>query len=122
MRLSIVMAVLLLAGRAHALELKNDSVVEGSTVSFQGGFVAGEIGAARFTAPAPGLQLQKVRFLFGGVAGNRTITLHVYDDSAGTITFSAVRSISVMARSEAVTWKSPVNRSVPGVGVPALSS
>ena len=85
MRLSIVLVVLLVAGSAHAVELKNDSFQVGGTVFFQDGFVVGEVGAARFTAASAGVQLQKVRFLFGGGAGQRDITLRVYDDSAGTV-------------------------------------
>jgi MYXO-CTERM domain-containing protein len=69
---------------AHAqLELRNDGFVDNASVGFQGGFVAGEIGASRFIAPSAGRTLQHVRLLFGGAAGTRTITLHVYDDSAG---------------------------------------
>jgi hypothetical protein len=73
------------AGAARAdVELKNDGFVSGGTAGFQGGFVSGEIGASRFLAPAPGRQLVRVQLLFGGMAVTQTITLKVYDDSAGT--------------------------------------
>jgi MYXO-CTERM domain-containing protein len=77
-------AGLFVAGSAAAGELQNDSFNPGDTVGFQGGFVTGEIGAARLTGPASGTTVQHVRFLFGGAAGMRTITLHVWDDTAGT--------------------------------------
>ena len=71
-------------GRAHAqLELKNDSFVTGQAAGFQSGFVDGEIGAARFVAPSA-RQLLSVRLLFGPDATTETITLQVWDDSAGT--------------------------------------
>jgi hypothetical protein len=87
MRTSVLFAaslvsLLMLEGAASALELKNDGFVDGANVGFQDGFVAGEIGASRFTAPSAGVQLLGVQFLFGGAQGTRTVTLRVYDDSA----------------------------------------
>jgi hypothetical protein len=71
---------------AHAeLELKNDGFVTNGTAGFQSGFDPTEAGASRFVAPAPGRQLLKVQLLFGGGStATRTITLKVYDDTAGT--------------------------------------
>jgi len=65
------------------VELKNDSFAEGDQVAFQGGFVSGEIGAARFVAPEAGRQLLKVQLLFGGATTTQTVTALVYDDTAG---------------------------------------
>ena len=53
-------------------------------MGFQGGFVAGEIGASRFVAPEAGRTLLKVQLLYGGATAQRTVTLRVFDDSAGT--------------------------------------
>lgn len=70
---------------AHAqVELRNDGFQAGGQVGFQSGFCEGEIGAARFLAPAAGRQLLKVRFLFGATVATRMIGLTVWDDSAGT--------------------------------------
>lgn len=75
---------------SHAqLELKNDGFDSGESASFQGGFVTSEIGAARFNAPDATRSLVKVQLLFGpevpspGI-NTRTVTLKVWDDSAGT--------------------------------------
>ena len=65
-------------------ELKNDGFVDGQAVGFQSGFSVGEIGASRFIAPGGPTQLLKVRLLVGPAAVERTITLRVYDDTAGT--------------------------------------
>ncbi|HEY5921410.1 MAG TPA: MYXO-CTERM sorting domain-containing protein [Kofleriaceae bacterium] len=64
-------------------ELKNDGFVTNGTAGFQGGFHNNEIGASRFVAPAAGRQLLKVQLLFGGATAQRTITLKVWDDTAG---------------------------------------
>lgn len=86
MRVLALLAFLALStATAHAqLELRNDGFVDNQAAGFQGGFVDGEIGASRFVAPSAGRTLQNVRFLFGGGSGTRTITLHVWDDSAST--------------------------------------
>jgi hypothetical protein len=88
--------VCLLAAPRVALaqtELKNDGFVDNESVGFQAGFVAGEIGASKFIAPAPGLQVTAVRFLFGGAPGTHDITLRIYEnpgtgDAPGTEVFS----------------------------------
>lgn len=66
-------------------ELKNDGFFSGQTVSFQGGFAAGEMAASRFT-PSGNVDLLGVRFLYGGAPGNATVRVHVWDDAAGTST------------------------------------
>jgi hypothetical protein len=66
-------------------ELQNDGWFTGETAAFQEGFAPGEIAAVRLVPsdPCP-CPLSRVRFLFGGAPGIETITLHVWDDSAGT--------------------------------------
>jgi MYXO-CTERM domain-containing protein len=68
------------------IELKNDGFVTNGSVGFQVGFVTGEIGASRFVAPDPGRTLLRVQMLYGGSTASQTITLKVYDDTAGTDT------------------------------------
>ena len=64
--------------------VQNDSFVPGQSAGFQSGFVAGETAAARLlpigTFPQ---QVSAVRFLFGGAAGTRTVTLRIWDDPTG---------------------------------------
>ena len=79
----VVLCALTQAARAD-LELKNDGFVSGGTAGFQAGFVTGEMGASRFVAPEAGRQLLRVQLLFGGAAATQTITLKVWDDTAGT--------------------------------------
>lgn len=88
MRLSALAVVCLLSvGTARAGELKNDGFNSGDTGGFQAGFVSGEIGASRFVAPEAGDQLLKVRLLYGPDAtGQFTVTLHVWDDTGGSVT------------------------------------
>jgi MYXO-CTERM domain-containing protein len=77
---------LLLAGPVEAqVELSNDGYVDGGIAAFQAGFVAGELAASRFVPPAP-TQLLRIRFLFGGgtTTDVQTVTVHVWDDAAGT--------------------------------------
>jgi hypothetical protein len=63
--------------------LQNDGFAGGSA-GFQAGFIIGELGASRFVPPVPDpVQLKKVQFLFGGASGQRTITLRIYQDTAG---------------------------------------
>ncbi len=85
MRAWIVAAVLMVANAATAaaqVELSNDGFDTGELATFHDGFVTGEIGASRFVAPDAGRQLLAVRFLFGPDT-TRTITLRVWDDTAG---------------------------------------
>ena len=67
--------------------VNNDMWIPGQTVSFQGGFVAGETTAARFvpTGPCP-CDLDRIQFLFGGDTATETVTLRVWDDSGMTDT------------------------------------
>ncbi|MFT7699501.1 MAG: hypothetical protein ACI8S7_001329, partial [Candidatus Krumholzibacteriia bacterium] len=66
--------------------LANDSWLDGGGASFQGGFVTGEIAASRFTpANTNPWSLDKIQFLFGGAATQQTVTLKIWDDSAGTL-------------------------------------
>jgi len=69
---------------ANAEELKNDSFVSGQAAGFQTGFATGEAGASRFVAPDAGRTLQRITFLFGGDTAMKTVTLKVWDDTAGT--------------------------------------
>jgi MYXO-CTERM domain-containing protein len=81
---AVIACVLGSAEVAYALELKNDSWVDNTAADFMGGFAVGEIGASRFVAPDPGRQLLKLQLLFGpDAASPSTITVHVWDDSAG---------------------------------------
>ncbi len=75
------------AATAQETLLQNDSYVSGQSVAFQGGFVATEMAGSRFMPPgtAP-WRVKRVQFLFGGATSTQTITLHVYDDTAGTPT------------------------------------
>jgi hypothetical protein len=80
----VVLGMLGLAAPAAAeVELKNDGFVTNAQVGFQAGFVSGEIGASRFLAPEAGRQLRSVQLLFGGQAGTQTVTVKVWDDTAG---------------------------------------
>jgi len=75
------------AAVAQEVLLQNDSFVAGQSVTFQGGFVAAEMAGSRLvpagTAP---WRVNRVQLLFGGATSTQTITLHVYDDTAGTPT------------------------------------
>lgn len=83
MRLALPILCVLAGTAAADVELKNDSFAEGAQVAFQGGFVSGEIGASQFVAPEAGRQLLKVQLLFGTDPSTHTVTLIVYDDTAG---------------------------------------
>src|SRR5215813_1688214 len=80
-----VACLLLMCSVSYAeLELKNDSFVTNQLVAGMGGFAVGEMGASRFVAPDAGRTLLKIQLLFVGDNATKTITLHVYDDTAGT--------------------------------------
>jgi hypothetical protein len=84
MRILALLGVMLASTPAWAeVELKNDGFVSPQAAGFQAGFVSGEIGASRFVAPEAGRQLLKVQLLFGGAATQQSITLKVWDDTAG---------------------------------------
>lgn len=85
MRLALPVLCALAGTAAADAELKNDSFTEGAQVAFQGGFVAGEIGASQFIAPEAGRQLLKVQLLFGTDPSTQTVTLIVYDDTGDAL-------------------------------------
>ena len=73
----------LIVPAAHAeTELKNDGFDSGESVGVESGFVQGEIVASRFQV-AGGAHLLKVRIFFGGGTATKTMTLKVWDDTAG---------------------------------------
>lgn len=79
-------AIVAIAYAPHAradVELRNECF-ESGMVAFEAGFGVNDIGAARFVAPDAGRQLLKVHLLFGGDTTTKTITLKVWDDTAGT--------------------------------------
>ncbi len=84
--LALALVALAAAGAgAQETILQNDGFVSGGAASFQSGFVAGEMAAVRLTPAGPfPVTVTRVQFLFGGVAGTRTVTLHIWDDAAGT--------------------------------------
>jgi len=84
MRRLLLAALLFATGQAGAIELRNDGFESGNAVAFQGGFTAGEMVAATLVSPCTPAGLLSVRLLYGGAGGTRTITLHVYDDTAVT--------------------------------------
>jgi hypothetical protein len=82
-----LLACLLLLGSSAAAqqeELRNDGFDPGEAVSFQAGFVDGEIGAVRLvpTLACP-CRLENVSLLFGGAGDTLAVILRVWDDSAG---------------------------------------
>ncbi len=84
--LNIAAFLLLFAFSGASAEiLRNDGWEDGQNAGFQGGFVAGEIGAVRLvpTEACP-CALNTVDLLFGGGAGQQTVTLRIWDDSALT--------------------------------------
>ncbi len=81
---ALLVALAIQPAPAQETILQNDSFLDGQGVGFQGGFVVGEMGASRLTPPGPfPMKVTRVRFLFGGSAGVRTITLRIYDDQGG---------------------------------------
>ena len=64
--------------------LQNDGWSDGQNAAFQGGFVAGEIGAVRLVPGQPG-DIEQIELLFGGSTAQQTVTLHIWDDSAEQI-------------------------------------
>ena len=82
--------VLLLLSWSNALfatELINDGWSDGQTAVFQGGFISGEIGAARFVPDGPcPCFVKQVTLLYGGASATRTVRVHVWEDGAGAWT------------------------------------
>jgi hypothetical protein len=84
----LVLSVMLVSGSrpgaAVEVTLQNDSFSSG-LAAFQAGFAEGEIAAARFEPDGPfPMPLHEVRFLFGDVAAQAIVVLHVWEDGAGT--------------------------------------
>jgi hypothetical protein len=102
MRPTLMAAVLLLAacgggsdvaaGGGVTSTLLNDGF-SGAGAAFQGGFVSGEEAAVTLGPVDRSFKVTKVRLLFGGTAGVRTVTLRIYADagtaSPGTLLHSA---------------------------------
>ncbi len=87
------LSLLMFAGAVQAAELtlQNDGFMSGQSAGFQGGFITGESGASRFIAPGPfPMQVKKIQLLFGGNTATETVTLNIYDDSAGSVAPGAV--------------------------------
>ena len=84
----VIVGVLLLGAEvaAQTEELRNDGFESGQPVSFQAGFVEGEIGAVRLvpTLSCP-CRVENVSLLFGGAGGTLPVVLHIWDDAAGTV-------------------------------------
>jgi hypothetical protein len=69
---------------AHATELVNDGWTDGQPAVFQGGFVSGEIAAARFVPAGPcPCFVRQVTLLYGGGPGVRKVRVHIWEDGAG---------------------------------------
>ncbi len=72
------------ASGADEVTLINDGFVSGGPATFQGGFISGEIGAARFVPDIPcPCVLTRVTLLFGGSTESRDMGLLVWDDPGG---------------------------------------
>lgn len=84
--LLILVALLGVAPNAAAIEVKNDGYTPGQAANFQGGFAAGEAAGASLSSGCGPTRLEFARFMFGGASGQQTVTLQVFDDSAGTAT------------------------------------
>src|SRR5262245_66552994 len=71
---------------AQTEELRNDGFASGQPVSFQAGFIEGEIGAVRLvpTLSCP-CRVESVSLLFGGAGGTLPVLVHIWDDAAGTV-------------------------------------
>lgn len=75
--------------------LQNDGFVSGAPVTFQAGFIAGEMAAARFVPQiACPCVVEKISLLFGGASTTHEVGINVWEDLAGadtpgTLLFSA---------------------------------
>lgn len=71
--------------------LQNDSFTSGAPVSFQAGFIAGEVAAARFEPQiACPCVVERITLLFGGLAQVRDMGVSIWEDSAGADTPGAL--------------------------------
>ncbi|MEO1573975.1 MAG: hypothetical protein AAFU65_03355, partial [Pseudomonadota bacterium] len=77
------------AAPANAAEelLQNDGFIDGGVASFQAGFIATEVAAARFvpTIDCPCL-IESVTVLYGGTTGQRDVQVTIWDDPTGAPT------------------------------------
>lgn len=84
--LTVLMFGLVTNSATFAVEetLQNDGFTSGAPVDFQGGFVPGEVAAARFVPQiiCPCV-VTKVTVLFGGANGVRNVGISVWEDAAG---------------------------------------
>lgn len=81
-----LVTVIALTQSTFAVEetLQNDGFTDVAPVTFQAGFIAGEIAAARFVPQiACPCVVTKVSLLFGGDTGTRDMGLSVWEDAAG---------------------------------------
>ena len=82
---AFLVALATTAAMAQETVLQNDSFVSGQAVGFQAGFATGEIAASRFLpSGSPSYVVNRIQFLFGGETTTQAITLHIWDDAAGT--------------------------------------
>ncbi len=83
---ALVFSLLVAQGALAAEEtLQNDGFDGLSPVSFQGGFISGEIAASRYEPQiACPCVVTKITLLFGGGAGTRDMGIRVWDDVAGS--------------------------------------
>ena len=96
--IGVAAIVALAAQAASAVELANDGYVDGGSAAFQVSFFGGEIAAVRLVPAQGPVTVERVRFLFGGAAVARDVVLHIWDDSAETLTpgaelYSGVHSV-----------------------------
>lgn len=84
----VLVGVLLLGAEvaAQTEELRNDGFETGQPVSFQAGFVEGEIGAVRLvpTLSCP-CRVESLSLLFGGAGDMLPVLLRIWDDAAGNV-------------------------------------
>ena len=84
---SLIIALLLLllfSSPAAATELINDGWSDGQPANFQGGFISGEIGAARFVPAGPcPCFVSQVTLLYGGAIEVRTVRVRIWEDGVG---------------------------------------
>ncbi|MFK7888481.1 MAG: thrombospondin type 3 repeat-containing protein [Gammaproteobacteria bacterium] len=80
----LTVSVLWSAG-AHGETLQSDGFVSGQAANFQGGFIVGEMAAARFspTIPCP-CSIDSLTVLFGGNTDTVTMGIQIWDDPGGT--------------------------------------
>jgi len=81
-----VVLLLIFSSPLGATELINDGWSDDEPAVFQGGFVSGEIGAARFVPAGPcPCFVSQVTLLYGGDSVTRTVRLHIWEDGAGEL-------------------------------------